>query len=82
MQVQIGQVCKPAGVLVTLEPLPFANAEGPLRLLTTAHSPANQTEAAAHQASAQVPAGARTHSPSKQTAAPGDSHYLSTAPYA
>ncbi len=62
-----------AGVLVTLEPLPFANAEGPLQLLTPTHPPAHHTEAHAHQAEAQAvnaPASSG-HSPAKHPAAPG-----------
>lgn len=61
---------------MTLEPLPFANAEGPLQLLTPALTPAIQADAASHQGSAQGPAGAHAHSPSKHTAAPGDAHCL------
>lgn len=63
-----------AGVLVTLEPLPFANAEGPLKVLASDHSPARHTAPAGHLGEAQAPSahtGSHAHSPSKGTAAPG-----------
>ena len=64
-----------AGVLVTLEPLPFANAEGPLKLLASDRSPAPHTDPTSHTGEAQAPSahtGLHAHSPSKSTAAPGD----------
>ena len=63
------------GVLVTLEPLPFANAEGPLKLLAPDCSPAPSADPTGHLGEAQVPSaltGLHAHSPSKSTAAPGD----------
>ena len=64
-----------AGVLVTLEPLPFANAEGPLQSLSTLQQPAHHTQAAHHQAEAQAVIGQPSsgHSPAKPAAAPGKS---------
>ncbi len=71
--VQSLQVSAFAGVLVTLEPLPFANAEGPLQLLSTGQQPAHHTQAAHHQAEAQAVIGQPSsgHSPAKPSAAPG-----------
>ena len=63
------------GVLVTLEPLPFANAEGPLKLLASDCSPAPHTDPTSHSGEAQAPSAQpemHAHSPSKSTAAPGD----------
>lgn len=63
-----------AGALVTLEPLPFANAEGPLKVLASGPSPAGHTGPAGHLGEAQAPAaqtGSHAHSPLKGTAAPG-----------
>ncbi|DBA95921.1 TPA: hypothetical protein ACH3X1_001448 [Trebouxia sp. C0004] len=56
------------GVLVTLEPLPFANAEGPLQLLSTGQQPAHHTQASHHQAEAQ--AVIRQHSSGQSPAKP------------
>ncbi len=68
-----------AGVLVTLEPLPFANAEGPLQLLSTGQQPAHHTQAAHHQAEAQAVIGQPSsgHSPAKPAAAPGKTSLVS-----
>lgn len=67
--------CLFAGVLVTLEPLPFANAEGPLQLLSTGQQPAHHTQPAHHQPEAQAVIGQPSsgHSPAKPAAAPGKS---------
>lgn len=64
-----------AGVLVTLEPLPFANAEGPLKLLASDRSSAPHTDPTSLTGEAQASSaqtGLHAHSPSKSTAAPGD----------
>ena len=68
-----------AGVLVTLEPLPFANAEGPLQLLSTGQQPAHHTQAPHHQAEALAVSGQPSsgHSPAKPAAAPGKSSLVS-----
>ena len=73
------QVSGFAGVLVTLEPLPFANAEGPLQLLSTGQQPAHHTQAAHHQAEAQAVIGQTSggHSPAKLAAAPGKTAFVS-----
>ena len=65
----------PAAVLVTLEPLPFANAEGPLRLLSPSQQPGQQPHATHHQAEAQAPHlhGSSGHSFTKHSAAAGKS---------
>lgn len=63
-----------AGVLVTLEPLPFANAEGPLKVLASDHSSARHTGPTGHLGEAQAPSvqtALHAHSPSKGLAAPG-----------
>lgn len=67
-----------AGVLVTLEPLPFANAEGPLQLLTTRQQYAHHAQAAHHQAEAQAVIGQPSsgHSPANASAAPGKTSLL------
>jgi len=73
------QVSVFAGVLVTLEPLPFANAEGPLQLLSTGQQPAHYTQAAHHQAEAPAVSGQPSsgHSPAKPAAAPGKTSLVS-----
>ena len=68
----------PVGILVTLEPLPFANAEGPLQVLPAAHTHSSQLQAANQPADASVPghlAGGHAHSISKGTA-PGDPKHM------
>ena len=42
--------CCTAGVLVTLEPLPFANAEGPLQLITAPRMSVGQSANLSHHA--------------------------------
>ena len=74
------------GVLVTLEPLPFANAEGPLKLLASDCSPAPHTDPTSHSGEAHAPSAQpdmHAHSPSKSTAAPGDTPCIpaDTMPY-
>ncbi|KAL0036203.1 hypothetical protein WJX79_007899 [Trebouxia sp. C0005] len=68
------------GVLVTLEPLPFANAEGPLQLLITRQQYAHHAQAAHHQAEAQAVIGQPSsgHSPANASAAPGKESSMSS----
>jgi len=69
-----------AGVPVTLGPLPSANAEGPLQLLSTGQCSALHIQASHHQAEAQAVIGQPNsgHSPAKQAAAPGKTSLVST----
>lgn len=68
-----------AAVLVTSEPLPFANAEGLLRLLSPAQQPGQQSHGTHHQAEAQAPhpPGSSGHSFTKHSAVAGESLFIS-----